>query len=294
MEILINLLVFALGLIIGSFLSVCIYRIPLSRLDRWYSAEEGEEAVEILSRMRKDISIAKPSRSFCPVCNHQLRWYENIPVLSWLMLGGKCGSCKSVIPFRYPVLELLTGLFALATVLRFGLTPTAAVIFIVICLFLVITFIDFDYYVIPDELSIRGSISAGVIIIWNDFFHTFDPPIASTALESMLGIFCGAGLLYFIYVLYKFIRRREGLGLGDVKLLLFTGILFGPEAVLYTIFVGSLIGSILGVALVIFGGRKLSSAIPFGPYLTTAATLYIFTGTDLIFWIIDSFLPPVA
>lgn len=294
MEIFINFLVFALGLIVGSFLSVCIYRVPLSRLDRWYSPDEGEEAKEILSRMRKDISIAKPSRSFCPVCNHQLRWYENIPVLSWFILKGKCSSCKSVIPFRYPVLELLTGLFALTTALRFGLTPTALLVFIVMCLFLVITFIDFDYYVIPDELSIRGSIAAGVVVIYNNFYHVFDSPVAYSALDSVVGILCGAGLLYLIYFLYKLIRKREGLGLGDVKLLLFIGLLFGPEAVLYTIFVGSLLGSIIGITLVIFGGRKLSSAIPFGPYLTTAATLYIFTGTDLIVRILDLIQPRMS
>ena len=291
MDLPVALIVFIIGLIVGSFLSVCIYRIPLSRLDRWYSPDEGEEAVQILSRLRKDMSIITPARSFCPVCNHQLRWYENIPLLSWIYLRGKCGSCRTPISFRYPAIELLTGLFAVAVLFRFGTTPTALLIFGTVCLFIVITFIDFDYYVIPDEISIRGSIIALAIALANSLYRIFEAPVVQDVYDSLLGILCGAGLLYLIYLLYYLVRRREGLGLGDVKLLFLIGCLFGPEAVLYTIFAGSLIGSVVGLVLVVFGGRNLSSAIPFGPYLTTAAILYIFTGSDFLVLLLNIIAP---
>lgn len=288
-EIILNILVLVLGLIIGSFLSVCIYRVPLSRLDRWYSPDEGEEAQAILAKLRKDMSISTPARSFCPVCQHQLRWYENIPVFSWFFLRGKCASCQSPIAIRYPVLELLCAVFALLSVLRFGLTPTALLIFIVICVFIVVTFIDFDYYVIPDEISVRGSIIAVSIAVINHFWVIFSPPVVSDVINSIIGMLCGAGFLLFVYYAYYLIRRKEGLGLGDIKLLLFIGALFGPEGVIYTIFMGSLFGSVIGLLLILFCGRKLSSAIPFGPYLTIAATLYLYTGYDLAYKLIGLF-----
>jgi len=289
MEIVLNLFILVIGLLIGSFLNVCIYRIPLSRLDRWYSPDEGEEAQSILAKLRKDLSITKPARSFCPSCQHQLRWFENIPVVSWFLLGGKCSSCKSSISIRYPVVELLTGNLALLSVAKFGFSATALVVFGALCAFIIITFIDYDYYVIPDELSIRGTIIAVIIALISQFYGIFTPPIVAInpdlpippILDSVLGMLTGAGFLLLFYFLYFLIRRREGLGLGDVKLLLFIGALFGVQAVLYTIFIGSLLGSIVGVGLILIGGRKLSSAIPFGPYLTVSVALYIFTGFEL-------------
>ncbi|NMC64140.1 MAG: prepilin peptidase [SAR324 cluster bacterium] len=289
METILNLLILVIGLLIGSFLNVCIYRMPLSRLDRWYSPDEGEEAQSILAKLRKDLSITKPARSFCPSCQHQLRWFENIPVVSWLLLGGKCSSCKTSISIRYPVVELLTGNLALLSVMKFGFSATALVVFGTLCVFIIITFIDYDYYVIPDELSIRGSIIAIMIALISQFYGIFSPPVVAInpefpippILDSVLGMLAGAGFLLLIYFAYLFLRKREGLGLGDIKLLLFIGALFGIQAALYTIFIGSLLGSILGLGLILIGGRKLSSAIPFGPYLTVSATLYIFTGFAL-------------
>lgn len=285
MNLIIVLIVAALGLIIGSFLNVCIYRIPLSRLDRWYSPEEGEEAQEVLSHLRKDLTIMYPARSFCPKCEHQLAWHENVPLFSWLMLRGKCSSCASPISSRYPLIEILTAIFALLSVYKFGLSPTALLIFLVVCVFIIITFIDYDYYVIPDELSLRVSIVALLIVIFNHFLPTFGPPVAWSIADSIGGILAGAGFLFIVYWLYYLVRRREGLGLGDIKLLLFIGALLGVTGVLYTIFIGSLLGSVVGVLLILFGGRKMSSAIPFGPYLTSAATLYIFTGDAPLAWL---------
>ena len=207
--------------------------------------------------------------------------------MSWLLLGGKCASCGSRISLRYPLIELLTGTFAVLSVNTFGYTPTALLIFIAVCTFIVITFIDFDYYVIPDEISIRGSILALIVGLGNYWFPTFEAPVVRYPIDSVLGMLCGAGLLYLIFLLYYLVRRREGMGLGDVKLLLLIGALFGVYSVIYTIFISALLGSIVGVLLIAFKGKKMSSAIPFGPYITIAATLYLFTGFTLLQWIID-------
>ena len=282
MELYINIFTAVFGLVIGSFLSVCAYRVPVRRLDRWFSEDEGEESVEILKRLRKDISIVSPARSFCPVCNHQLCWWENIPLFSWLILGGKCSSCKTPIPFRYPVLELFTAIIALLSIQVFGLTPTAVVVFGVCCTLIVITLIDYDYFIIPDVISIPGTIIGVIVAGINGFTHYLTPPIAENLLQSGTGVLFGAGFLWLIAKIYLLIRKREGLGMGDVKLLAMIGAFFGFEAVLFTIFMGSVLGSIVGVLLIIFAGRKFSNAIPFGPYLSVAAMIFIFTDYNLV------------
>jgi len=286
-ELFINILTAIFGLIIGSFLSVCVYRVPLSRLDRWFSEEEGDEAKEILGRLRKDINILSPARSFCPSCNHQLCWYENIPVLSWFILGGKCAECKTAISFRYPVLELFTAIIALLCLQVFGLSPTALVIFAVCCSLIVITLIDYDYFIIPDIISLPGVLIGLILALVNTFTHSFVFPLADNILESGLGLLIGGGSLYAIGWIYLFLRKREGLGMGDVKLLAMIGALFGLEGVLFTIFIGSVLGSVVGILLIVFAGRKFSNAIPFGPYLSLAAMIYIFTDYSLLFDMIN-------
>lgn len=277
------LITLLLGLLIGSFLNVCIYRIPIQ-----FGFDQEPDAEGYIPETRSDpnLTVSYPPRSFCPRCRTQLSWYHNIPVFSWLSLGGRCAFCKESISVRYPFVELLSSLFAVLSYMLFGATLTGVVVYIFTASLIVISFIDYDYYIIPDVISLPATAIGVAIAVLNQFYPLFYAPIVPDLYISILGILAGAGFLYAVAKIYMFIRKREGLGLGDVKLLAMTGALFGPQCALYTIFIGSLLGSVLGVLLIVFGGRKASQEIPFGPYLALATVLYIFTDDLLIRWIL--------
>jgi leader peptidase (prepilin peptidase)/N-methyltransferase len=277
-----NFLYVILGLCVGSFLNVCIYRIPAGREDLFeesiYAHNQSEKSNKI------PLGIATPTHSICPFCKHRLLWWQNLPVISWILLRGKCGFCSHAIPFRYPFVEAITGLFAALTFSQFGFSWTAAVIFIFVCSLIVISFIDYDFYIIPNVISLPGTAIGFGLAALNHFTHIFKEPIVAGIPESALGVLLGAGFLWFIAEVYLRVRKIEGLGMGDVKLLAMTGALFGTEGAFYTIFIGSLLGSIIGLGLILFTGRKASQHIPFGPYLAFATILYIYSGNSLINW----------
>jgi leader peptidase (prepilin peptidase)/N-methyltransferase len=271
-------LCFIFGAIIGSFLGVCAYRIPVG------TYEPVREGIPV---PKHPVSIRKPARSFCPRCEHQLRWYHTIPIVSWCVLKGRCAFCKEKIPFRYCLLEVTTGLFAALSVLRFGLTPTALCIFVVVCALLVITVIDLDYMIIPDLITYPGTALGILLGVASSYFPLqgfipLEPPFISSLAGSVLGIVFGAGLLYSIWWFYLVVRKREGLGLGDVKLLAMLGAMFGYQCSLATIFIGSILGSVVGICLMLWKRHSLTSYISFGPYLVIAAIAYLFNFEDLI------------
>jgi len=280
------------GAVIGSFLSVCIYRIPLGRptsIEEWETEESDEDEgdapePEIEDRnsehFDKKVTVACPPRSFCPHCGEQLAWYHNIPILSWVFLRGKCSFCKDKISGRYPLVELLSTSFALLCLGAFGLNVTSIIIYFFCCALLVISFIDFDYYIIPNVISYPATLIGFILAAINQFSGVLALPIVPGIKEAIYGILAGAGVLFVISEGYFRIRGREGLGMGDVKLLAMTGVLFGPSAALYTIFVGSVLGSVVGIALIIIGGRKMSQYLPFGPYLALATLLFLFVGVE--------------
>lgn len=257
------------GCVIGSFLTVCIYRIPFASL-----AEEDD--VEAPKAPFDNLSVSHPKRSFCPKCLNQLRWWHNIPVLSWLRQLGRCTYCKEYIPARYPIVELLTGNLALLCFLRFGLTPTALLIFVFCCAMLVIAVIDYDFYIIPNLISIPGTVICFLLGVVNHFFHIFTYPVVPDITQSLIGLFSGSLFLFLIAEFYLRLRKIEGLGMGDVKLLAMTGALFGYESSIYTIFIGSLLGAVIGVVSMLIKGKKFNQAIPFGPFLVAACLIYIF------------------
>lgn len=283
-------LVLVVGLIIGSFLSVCIYRIPAARIDELVGDELDVVAPQPVPKLERPLTIAYPPRSFCPSCANQLKWWHNVPVVSWLLLRGRCWFCKTRIPVRYPLVELCSGLLALLSYLHFGLSPTAMVVYLFCAALLVVSVIDYDFFIIPDVISIPGSFIGVALAALNQFYSIFQPPIVSGLWDSFLGFMSGAGMLYVISEVYLRLRKREGLGLGDVKLLAMTGVLFGPFASLYTIFIGSLLGSVIGIVLLLVQRRGMSHYIPFGPYLAFATTLYLFTGDRLLTMIVDALL----
>ena len=247
---------FFFGAIVGSFLNVCICRMP------------------------KEESVVSPP-SHCPHCNYQIRWYDNIPLVSYLILRGKCRGCGSRISLQYPLVELLNGILTVALYLRFDplQNSTRAFAFFVLFLFcsslVVITFIDLDHQIIPDEISLTGI----VIGLLCSFFLPW-----LGWLNSLLGILLGGGSLLLVAYSYQWLTGKEGMGGGDIKLLAMMGAFLGWKAVPFIIFASSLVGSLIGVALILIRKKDSKLAIPFGPFLAFGALLYIFCGRQLIHW----------
>ncbi len=241
---------FMLGLCIGSFLNVCIYRIPASR------------------------SIVSPG-SACMSCGHPIRFYDNIPMLSFLILRGRCRYCHVPFSVRYPLVELITGLFALAAFLQWGISLTAVINLVFIASLLTITCIDLDHYLIPDVITLPG-IPAGILA---SFFLP-----AMTVRDSILGTLLGGGILLAIAWAYEQIAHREGMGGGDIKLLAMIGAFIGWKGVLMTLFVGALVGTAAGGAVMLRTGSSMKLKIPFGPFLAIGALTYLFFGDILILW----------
>ncbi len=247
---LVEVFVFIFGLCIGSFLNVCIYRLPSSQ------------------------SITRP-RSRCPNCGELIRFYDNIPVLSYLVLRGQCRYCRKTISFRYPVVEILSGLFALVTFLKYGVTLEAIIYYVFITALLVITFIDIDHQIIPDIITLPG--------IPLFFIAGFALP-RLTYIDSIIGIFAGGGSLFLVAWVYQLLTKKEGMGGGDIKLLAMIGALIGWQGVLFTIFVASAVGTISGILVMLKARKSMKLAIPFGPFLAIGGIAYIFIGPQLINW----------
>jgi leader peptidase (prepilin peptidase)/N-methyltransferase len=240
-------LFFIFGLVMGSFLNVCIYRIPLEK------------------------SIVFPPSS-CTVCNSKIKWYDNIPILSYILLGGKCRNCKHKISPIYPTIEAISGILTLLIYLEYGLSLQSAAYLIFTYALIVGSFIDLKYYIIPDRISL-GLIVAGLL------FSYFLP----IGLKwSFIGAASGFIILYLVAIFGKLAFKKDAMGGGDIKLLSGIGAFLGIKGVLFTLFFSSFLGSFVGIALILLGKKELSSKIPFGPYLSLAALCYIFFGSWLI------------
>ena len=247
---LIEVSIFIFGLCIGSFLNVCIYRLPASK------------------------SIVHP-RSMCSNCGTLIAAYDNIPVLSYLWLKGRCRHCQIKISLRYPMVELLGGLFALGTFLKFGLTLEALIYYLFFAALLIVTFIDIDHRIIPNVITLPG--------IPICFAASFALPTI-TYWEALLGILIGGGSLFLVAWIYSLITKKEGMGGGDIKLLAMMGAIVGWQGVLFTIFLASLVGTLAGLAAMLQSRKGMKLAVPFGPFLSIGSITYIFFGTPLISW----------
>jgi leader peptidase (prepilin peptidase)/N-methyltransferase len=263
--------VFLFGLLIGSFLNVCILRIPAEK------------------------SIVMPGSS-CPKCGKAIAPYDNIPVVSWLVLGGKCRNCKTKISAMYPAVEFLTGLLFLACYFVFGLTIDALKWAVFAALLVVLTITDLRERILPDEINFFG-LGAGLL------FSFFTKPIDGTALwlanrwfdfpppqpvlsfaDSILGAAAGSGLLWVVAEGYFRLRGREGMGLGDVKMMAAVGAFFGLQRTLMTILAGSLLGSVIGTLLIAISKKGRDYELPFGTFLGAGALLVLFFGTPALHW----------
>ena len=241
------LMLFAFGAMIGSFANVCILRIP---------AEE---------------SIVFP-RSRCPKCKQPVRWYDNIPIVSWIVLRGRCRSCHAPISFRYVVVELLTALAAVALYARVGFGVEWLVLFPFLTALIIITFIDLDHRIIPDVISLPGIVVGFLLSLRGE-----PGPVSSA-----IGILTGGGLLLAVAWGYHAWTGREGMGGGDIKLLAMIGAFLGWKSIFVTLFVGSVIGSIIGVIVMLYEGADTKLAIPFGPFLAGGALVYLFWGDRIL------------
>ena len=243
----VSVLFFVLGAIVGSFLNVCIYRIP------------------------RDASIVRPG-SRCPACAAPILFYDNIPLISYIVLRGRCRKCGQTIPIRYPLVELITAALFLVFYRVLGLSPELPVSLVFASLLIVISFIDLDHLIIPDILSL-GGLLLGVLL---SFFRS-----SFTYADSLGGVLVGAGLLFAIAKSYELIRR-EGLGGGDIKLLGMIGAFCGIEGVVFSLVSGSLLGTLAGLPLMLIKGEGMKYALPFGPFLSLGALLYAIAGNELI------------
>jgi len=232
------------GAAVGSFLNVCIWRLPEER------------------------SIITP-RSFCPACGHPIRFYDNIPLLSYLLLRGQCRDCRARIPWRYPLVEVLAGALALFLFWKYGLSVKFLVAFLFVASLLVITFIDIDHQIIPDIITLPGIpifFLAAVFVMKLPFY------------EALWGLLAGGGIFYLIATMYAFLRKQEGMGGGDIKLLAMLGAFLGWKSLIFIILISSLTAAIIGVTLMVLLGKDMKYAVPFGPFLSLAAIAYLFWG----------------
>lgn len=241
---------FLFGAVVGSFLNVCIYRIPLGA------------------------SIVSPPSS-CPVCGGRIPFYHNIPVVSYMVLGGRCRECRTPIPLRYPIVETLTGLLTVLLFKFFWPAPQFFVYFFFVSALVVITFIDLDHKIIPDVISLPGIVLGFVL----SFFLP-----APGFLNSLTGIISGGGILLTIALGYYFLTGSEGMGGGDIKLLAMIGAFLGWKGVLVTLMMGSFLGAFSGIVSMLAFGRSSKHMLPFGPFLAFGAIVHLFLGEALIGW----------
>ncbi len=236
---------FLYGLVVGSFLNVCIYRIP-----------------------RKKSVVSPPSA--CPSCGIKIKPWHNIPLVSYVMLRGRCAYCGAGISPRYPLIEFLNAIFYIAALNRFGPSPAGILAMVLISALIVVTFIDLEHQIIPDRITLPG-IVLGLVL---------GPLVFKTGfINSLIGMALGGGTFYLIAV-----ASRGGMGGGDIKLIAMIGAFLGWKAVLLTIFVGSFLGAIVGIWLMIFKGMKRKTPIPFGPFLVVGAMSAIFYGSVFFQW----------
>ena len=238
------------GAMVGSFLNVCIFRLP------------NEE------------SIIWPG-SHCPHCKNAIKFYDNIPLVSYFLLRGRCRYCKGSISLQYPLVEGITALSSLILIIKFGPSLSYLVYFAFVSALIVITVIDLYHQIIPDVISLPG-IGVGLLV------SLIIPQI--TFSNSLIGVLLGGGSLFLVATLYQWLFKREGMGGGDVKLLAMIGAFLGWKAVILTILLSSLIGSVTGITIMVLKGKNFKYAIPFGPFLSLGAVISLFYGENIINW----------
>lgn len=278
-----------LGLLVGSFLNVVAYRLPIMLQRDW--REQCCDYLEIenttpdsneSSAKFKVFNLQKPD-SHCPLCNHKLRAWENVPVLSYLFLRGKCSKCKAKISICYPAVEFVSGLLSGLVAIYFGATwLTLALLFLTWSL-IALTLIDFDQQLLPDNITLP--------LIWIGLLvNTLDLGFGVTLRDSVIGAIAGYLVLWAFYWAFKLATGREGMGYGDFKLLSALGAWMGWQSLLPTIILSSLVGAVIGIGMIALRGRDKSAPMPFGPFLAGAGFIMLIWGPQLSAFYMDTFV----
>ena len=245
-----------MGACLGSFANVCIYRLPKTK--------------QIIS-----------GRSFCPKCKKKINWYDNLPIISFLFLSGKCRKCKKVIPLRYLIVELITGISFLLIYLNFENLYTITFLSILSLILIMIFFIDLENFIIPDSLNF---IIMGLALLKN-FLPNFDTSLIHEINQSIIGGMVGYLSIWLIIYLYKTFKKIDGMGFGDAKLMAGIGLLFGWQSIPFILFVSSILGLIFVVPSLIKKQKTMRTEIPFGPFIIVACLIYFAQG-DLLYSLI--------
>lgn len=297
-----------MGLFVGSFLNVVIYRLPVMMQNEWrdamqeMAAEDAQAAIDAsttdansgdkhshktslpitdvitdaddtapTAEAKEAFNLSVP-RSRCPKCNNLITWWQNIPVLSYLMLGGKCHKCKTHISVRYPTVELVTMLLSLVVAWQFGPTLQCVLGIITTWFLVAMTMIDFDHHLLPDSLTLP--------LMWIGLLASLLPIFADVQ-SAVIGAAAGYMVLWMVFQLFKLITGKEGMGFGDFKLLAALGALLGWQQLPVIILLSSLVGAIVGITLIAITGRDKNIPIPFGPYLATAGWIAMLWGEQI-------------
>lgn len=268
---------FLLSLLIGSFLNVVIYRLPVMLNREWQGQcrellkQPAEEA------SNKTFNLAVP-RSCCPQCGHQISAWENIPIISYLLLRGRCKACKTHIPMRYPLIELLTAMLSLVVVWHFGPSLQAVVALFLTWSLIALTFIDLDHQLLPDNITLP-LLWLGLML---SLFGIFGDPT-----NSIIGALVGYLSLWSVFWAFKLLTGKEGMGYGDFKLLAALGAWLGWQAIPAIILISSLLGSIVGLSLLLMRRHEQGKPIPFGPYIAAAGWIALIWGQPLTQYYLD-------
>ncbi|MFZ3076308.1 MAG: A24 family peptidase [Psychrobacter glacincola] len=281
----VTLVVFALlGLCIGSFLNVVIHRIPLMMVSAWrqecsqFMYEQAdmprEHTTSLVNIIATDtpITLSRPA-SRCPHCAHKIKWYENIPLISWLVLRGRCSNCKAAIGLRYPVVELVTALLSALVIYQFGVSMTGLSALVLVWTLIALTGIDFDTQLLPDRLTFP---LAGLGLAVNSQGWFVSPT------QSIWGLLLGFLSLWIVVKIFYLITKKHGMGQGDFKLLAVLGAWLGPMMLPLIILLSSLLGSIVGLILMKKQGE--STPFAFGPYIAIAGIVALLYGSDIVNW----------
>lgn len=260
LQLLFYVVFFLLGAIFGSFANVIIYRLP------------------------KDESVVFPG-SHCYSCRKKIRWYDNIPILSWFLLRGRCRQCKAAFSFRYPVVEFITAALFMLSFHYLGFSWSLLEYLIFIFGLVVCTFIDLDHMILPDEFTLSGIVIGllGAALNPNREF-----------LDALLGVLMGGGFLWGMAYVYYLVTKQDGMGGGDIKLLAWIGAILGWKAIPFVIMSSAILGSVIGLAAARKQKAGLKTVIPFGPYLALGAIFYLFGGETIALWYLDLFLPGLS
>lgn len=273
-------IVIIVGLLVGSFLNVVIYRIPVMLQREW-----REQCCEFLELDAEKLKSAKPAAehkvfnlvtpdSHCPHCNKPVRPWENIPVISFLFLRGKCAQCKSPISIRYPIIEAVSGILSGLIAWQFGATALTLALLVFTWSLIALTMIDFDHQLLPDNITMP--------LLWLGLLlSTQEIGLGVSPGDAIIGAIAGYLVLWTVYHAFRLATGKEGMGYGDFKLLAALGAWLGWQSLLIIVILSSLVGAVVGICLLLFLGRDRNVPIPFGPYLAGAGFITLFWGEQL-------------